>query len=309
VNKTVLIATTKPFSAGARAQIEALLEEAGFSVKLLESYQEPSQLKEAIADAAAVIIRSDIIDAEILDAAKELRLVVRAGAGYDNVDLEAARKRDVVVMNTPGQNANAVAELVFGMMIYMARGRFGGKPGTELRGKTLGIHALGNVGKAVLEVAKGFGMSVVAFDPFVDHDWVEAAGAIPVDTVEELYSRSNYVSLHVPATAKTKGSIGKALLERMPKGGTLINTARKEVIDEAGLLEALSARPDLRYITDIAPSPATQATLEAEHAAQVFITPKKMGAQTSEANTNAGTAAARQIVAFLEHGERIHVVN
>ena len=234
---------------------------------------------------------------------------MRAGAGYDTIDTAAARQRDVPVMNTPGQNANAVAELVFGMMVHVARGRFDGKPGTELRGKTLGIHALGAVGRAVLAIAKGFGMEVSAFDPFVSDDDMRALGAEPVDSAAALYGKSQYLSLHIPATDETRGSIGKDLLCAMPEGGTLVNTARKEVIDEAGLLAALSERGDLRYITDIAPSDETKAALEEAHAGQFFCTPKKMGAQTLEANVNAGTAAARQIVGYFERGEKRFVVN
>lgn len=308
MSKTILIATQKPFSPDAKEQCSAILQEAGYSVRVLESYSDESELLGAIAEADAIIIRSDKIHAGVLDAAKSLKLVVRAGAGYDNVDCAGAKERDVAVMNTPGQNSNAVAELVFGMMVFSARGQFDGKPGTELKGKTLGIHAIGNVGKNVLRVAKGFGMHVLAHDIFVPRDAIEALGATPVDTAEELYAKSDYLSLHIPATPETKGSIGKALLSSMPKNGTLVNTARAEVIDEAGLLEAMKERGDLRYLTDIGPSEATHAALQ-EFGKRYFCTPKKMGAQTAEANTNAATAAAKQIIAFFEKGERPNVVN
>ncbi|MAQ15633.1 MAG: 3-phosphoglycerate dehydrogenase [Sandaracinus sp.] len=308
MTKTVLIATQKPFAAEAKTQTQAILEEAGYSVKVLESYADEADLLGAIAEADAIIVRSDKIHSGVLDAGKNLKLVVRAGAGYDNVDTAAAKERGIAVMNTPGQNANAVAELVFGMLVFSARGQYDGKPGTELKGKTLGIHALGNVGMNVLRIAKGFDMEVLAFDPYLADADISAAGATPVSTVEELYAKSDYLSLHIPATDETKNSIGKALLTSMPQGAALVNTARAEVIDEAGLVEALKERSDLRYLTDIAPSEATHAAL-GEFGKRYFATPKKMGAQTEEANTNAATAAARQIIGFLERGERKHVVN
>lgn len=309
MSKTVLIATQKPFSPDAKRQAAAILEEAGYNVRVLESYGEESELLGAMTEADAVIIRSDKIHAGVLEAAGQLKLVVRAGAGYDNVDCAAAKERGVAVMNTPGQNSNAVAELVFGMLVYMARGRFGGKPGTELKGKTLGIHAIGNVGKNVLRVAQGFGMQVLAHDPYVSAADIEALGATPIEKVEDLYAKSDYLSLHIPATPTTKGSIGKALLTSMPEGAALVNTARAEVIDEAGLIEALGERSDLRYITDIGPTADTKAKLEADFPDRFFCTPKKMGAQTAEANTNAATAGARQIIGFFERGERANVVN
>ncbi len=262
MSKTILIATKKPFSPDAKEQASAILQEAGYAVAVLESYGEASDLLAAIAEADAVIIRSDKIHSGVLESATQLKLVVRAGAGYDNVDCATAKQRDVAVMNTPGQNSNAVAELVFGMLVYSARGGFDGKPGRELMGKTIGIHAIGNVGRNVLRVARGFGMKVLAFDPFVPDADIEAMGATPTATVEELYAASDYLSLHIPATPKTTKSIGKALLESMPKGAALVNTARAEVIDEAGLLEALRARTDLRYLTDIAPSAETKAALD-----------------------------------------------
>ena len=308
MTKTVLIATQKPFAADAKNQTAAILEEAGYEVRVLESYEDEAALLDAVVEANALIVRSDKIHAGVLDAAKELKLVVRAGAGYDSIDTAGAKERGVTVMNTPGQNANAVAELVFGMLVHNARGQFNGKPGTELKGKKLGIHALGNVGKNVLRIAHGFGMEVLAYDPFLPDQDIVAEGATPVATPEELYAKSDVLSLHIPATKETKGSIGKALLSSMPTGATLVNTARAEVIDEPELIEALRERTDLSYLTDIAPSAETHAALQ-ELGARYFATPKKMGAQTAEANTNAATAAARQIVAFFEHGDRKNVVN
>ena len=308
MSKTILIATKKPFSHSAKAQASQILEDAGYEVRVLEGYGDEQELLTAIAEADAVIIRSDKIHRGVLEAAPSLKLVVRAGAGYDNVDCDAAKARGVAVMNTPGQNANAVAELVFGLMVFKARGQFDGKPGTELMGKTLGIHALGNVGKNVLRIAKGFGMTALAYDPYVSREEIAELGAAPVDTVEDLYARSDYLSLHIPATPKTVRSIGKERMMSMPPGGTLVNTARAEVIDEPGLLAALHERQDLAYITDIAPSEEHLPAFEAL-GKRFFRTPKKMGAQTEEANTNAATTAARQIVAFFERGERPNVVN
>jgi D-3-phosphoglycerate dehydrogenase / 2-oxoglutarate reductase len=309
LSKTVLLATEKAFSAAARDEVVGILKQAGYTAKVLESYKGKAPLLEAIAEADAAIVRSDIIDPEVLDAAKQLKLVVRAGAGYDNIDCAAAKTKGVAVMNTPGQNANAVAELVFGMLVYLARGKFNGKTGAELRGKTLGLHAFGAVGRAVATIAQGFGMTVFAYDPFVKAEAIKEAGAEPVGSVEELYKRSQYVSLHIPATAETKGSIGKKLLSLMPKGGTLINTARKEVINEAELLEVLAERADIKYVSDIAPSDATLAAIKEKFDARVYVTPQKMGAQTEEANVNAGLAAARQIVGFFERGEKNFIVN
>ena len=309
MSKTVLLATEKPFSAAARDEVVTIIKGAGYTARVLESYKGKGPLLEAIADADAAIVRSDIIDAEVLGAAKKLALVVRAGAGYDNIDTATAKSKNVAVMNTPGQNANAVAELAFGMMVYLARGKFDGKTGSELRGKTLGLHAFGAVGRAVATVAKGFGMTVYAFDPFVKPEAFQAAGVEPVGSAEELYKRSQYVSLHVPATAETKNSIGKKLLALLPKGGTVVNTARKEIINEAELLEVLGERQDIRYISDIAPSDATAAALKEKFEKRTFITSVKQGAQTEEANVNAGLAAARQIVGFFERGEKQFVVN
>jgi D-3-phosphoglycerate dehydrogenase len=309
VSKNVLIATVKPFSPIARDQVVAAIKAAGYNADVLESYADKAALLEAVGKCDAMIIRSDKIDAEVLAAGKNLKLVVRAGAGYDNVNCPVAKERGIAVMNTPGQNSNAVAELALAMMVYMARGQFNGKPGTELKGKTLGIHAYGAVGKCVATVAKGFGMTIQAFDPFIEASQIKAAGVEPVGSVEDLYRTSQYVSLHIPATAETKNSIGKALLSLLPEKGTLINTARKEVINEAELIEVFSARGDFRYATDIAPSDDTVKVLREKYADRFYATPKKMGAQTFEANLNAGVAAANQIVGFFERGERNFIVN
>lgn len=303
----ILVATDKPFAASAVNGIKKITEEAGYEFRLLEKYTSKAQLLEAVADVEALIIRSDVVDAEVLDAAKNLKIVVRAGAGYDNIDLASATAHGVVAMNTPGQNSNAVAELALGMMVYMARGAFNGASGTELRGKTIGIHAYGNVGRYVAAIAKGFGMTVYGFDPFVSADVMKADGVIPVATVEELYTKCQYVSLHIPANDKTKKSIGKALLSLMPKGATLVNTARKEVIDEEGLMEVFAERPDFKYLSDI--EPGCKEAVIANYAGRFFFTPKKMGAQTSEANNNAGLAAANQIVAFFKEGVTTFQVN
>ena len=309
MSKNILLATEKPFSASALDQVVAILKDAGYHVNVLEKYSGKAPLLDAIASADAVIVRSDAIDAEVLAAAKNLALVVRAGAGYDTIDVAGARARNVDVMNTPGQNANAVAELVIGMLIYLARGKFDGKIGTELRGKALGVHALGAVGRAVVEIARGFGMNCYGFDPHIPADVFRASGVEAVPTVEALYEHCPIVSLHLPATKETKGSIGKALLTRMPAGATLVNTARKEVVDEAGLLATFEARKDFRYATDVAPSDATLATLKEKYDSRVYVTPVKMGAQTEEANVNAGLAAAQQIVGYFERNERRFIVN
>lgn len=297
----ILVATEKPFAKKAVDGIRKIIEGAGFELALLEKYTDKAQLLEAVADADALIVRSDKVTAEVIAAARKLRIVVRAGAGYDNVDLAAASARGIVVMNTPGQNSNAVAELALGMMIYMARNRYTPGTGSELRGKTLAIHAYGNVGRLVGNKGKALGMRVIAYDPFIKDAQVFAAdGVEKVDTVEALYKRADYLSLHIPATDETKNSIGYDLLMSMPKGATLVNTARKEVIDEEGLLRALTEREDLKYVTDIAP--AIQPELEEKFGKRVFATPKKMGAETAEANINAGLAAANQIVAFFKEG-------
>lgn len=296
----VLVATDKPFAKVAVDGIRKEVEAAGYELALLEKYTDKAQLLDAVKDANAIIIRSDIIDKEVLDAAKNLKIVVRAGAGYDNVDLEAATAHGVCVMNTPGQNSNAVAELALGMMVYAVRNFYNGTSGTELMGKKLGIHAYGNVGRNVARIAKGFGMEIYAFDAFCPKEVIEKDGVKACASVEDLYSTCNVISLHIPATAETKNSINYALVNRMPKGGLLVNTARKEVINEAELLKLMEERPDLKYVTDI--MPAANAEYAEKLAGRYFSTPKKMGAQTAEANINAGIAAAKQIVGFIKDG-------
>ncbi|MDE7135757.1 MAG: 3-phosphoglycerate dehydrogenase, partial [Muribaculaceae bacterium] len=273
----VLVATEKPFAAVAVDGIRQVIEEAGYELILLEKYTDKADLLKAVADVDALIIRSDKVTPEVLDAAKNLKIVVRAGAGYDNVDLQAATAHNVCVENTPGQNSNAVAELVFGMAVMAMRNMYNGTSGSELMNKTLGIHAFGQVGRCVARIAKGFDMEVSAFDPYCPDEAMVEAGVKPLHSIEELYS-NKVVSIHIPATPETRGSIGKELILRMPKGGLLVNTARKEVIDEAGLAEALRLRPDIKYVADIAPDSAE--TLKAEFGDRVFFTPKKMGAQT-----------------------------
>ncbi len=303
----ILLATEKPFAGEAVEGIKKIATGAGHEVVMLEKYTDKQQLLDAVADVEAIIIRSDKVTAEVVAAAPKLKIVVRAGAGYDNVDLAACTAKGVVVMNTPGQNSNAVAELALGMMVFMARGQFSPGTGTELKGKTLGIHAYGNVGRLVGLLGKGFGMKVIAFDPWVNDAVFDVDGVEKAASVADLYARSNYLSLHIPATAETKGSIGYDLLTSMPKGATLINTARKEVIDEAGLAKAMEERADLKYATDIAAD--TQAELNEKFGKRIFATAKKMGAETAEANINAGLAAASQIVDFLATGNVKFQVN
>jgi D-3-phosphoglycerate dehydrogenase len=303
----VLIATEKPFSNEAVARVKGVLVEAGYEATVLAKYPDKSDLLNAVADADALIIRSDLVDREVIGAAKNLKIVVRAGAGYDNVDLDAATEKGVVVMNTPGQNSNAVAELALGMMVYMNRKGFTPSTGTELRDKKLGIHAYGAVGRIVGGIAKGFGMDVYAFDPYIDPVIIRNDGVSREESVKSLYSKCQYVSLHIPANAETRGSIGFDLLSLMPQGATLVNTARKEVIDEAGLKKMFRERTDFRYLSDIAPD--CMGDLESEFGERIFCTPKKMGAQTAEANLNAGVAAAKQIVDFLEKGDTTYQVN
>lgn len=295
----VLIATDKPFAAVAVDGIRKVIEGAGMELALLEKYTEKAQLLGAVKDVDAIIIRSDIIDAEVLDAAKQLKIVVRAGAGYDNVDLEAATAHHVCVMNTPGQNSNAVAELVFGLLVFAVRGFFNGAAGTELKGKKLGILAYGNVGRNVARIAKGFGMDVYAYDAFTPVSAIEADGVKVVESTADLFKMCQVISLHIPATAETRGSINFELMNSMPKGAIVVNTARKEVMEEVGLAEIMKARPDFKYISDI--KPAIDAELAAAYPDRYFATPKKMGAQTAEANINAGIAAAKQIVDFLQN--------
>ena len=296
----VLVATDKPFAKVAVDGIRKEIEAAGYELVLLEKYGEKAKLLEAVKDANALIIRSDVIDAEVFDAAKELKIVVRAGAGYDNVDLAAATAHGVCVMNTPGQNSNAVAELVFGLLVYAVRNFYNGTSGTELKGKKLGIHAFGNVGRNVARIAKGFGMDVYAYDAYCPNAAIEEAGVKAVASVEGLYKTCNIVSLHIPATAETKNSINYALVNQMPKGAILVNTARKEVINEAELIKLMEERADIKYITDI--MPVANEEFATKFAGRYFSTPKKMGAQTAEANINAGIAAAKQIVGFIKDG-------
>ena len=297
----VLIATEKPFAKAAVDGMVEILEGAGHTVVRLEKYTDKSQLLEAVADVDALIVRSDKVTCDVLAAAPNLKIVVRAGAGYDNVDCCEAKSRGVVVMNTPGQNSNAVAELAIAMMIFMSRNCFTPGTGCEIKGKTLAIHAYGNVGRLVGCKGKALGMNVIAYDPFVADDSVFACdGVEKVDSIEELYRRADFLSLHIPATPQTKGSIGYDLLTSMPKGATLVNTARKEVVDEAGLCKALSEREDLKYVSDVAPECCCQ--MNEQFGKRVFATPKKMGAETAEANINAGLAAARQIVEFFATG-------
>ncbi|MBQ9893172.1 MAG: 3-phosphoglycerate dehydrogenase [Bacteroidales bacterium] len=303
----VLVATQKPFAAVAVEGIKKILEEAGHQVVLLEKYAAQEDLISAAGDADAMIIRSDKVDAGVLAAATNLKIVVRAGAGVDNVDLAAASERKVVVMNTPGQNSNAVAELAIAMMIYMSRGQFTPATGSEIMGKRLGIQAFGNVGRLVGKKAGALGMKVSAIDPFLTPEQIAAGGATPLSSVEELYSSSDFVSIHIPATPQTIRSIGHDLIGKMPKGAVLVNTARKEVIDEEGLMTILEERPDLKYVTDVAPD--NYAALKEKFGLRVFATPKKMGAQTAEANINAGLAAARQIVDFFATGNTRFQVN
>lgn len=303
----VLVATDKPFAKAAVDGIRKIVEDAGFSLELLEKYTSASDLVKAVETVDAIIVRSDKITREVVEAAKNLKIVVRAGAGYDNLDLATCTEKGVVAMNTPGQNSNAVAELALSMMVFMARNSFQSGTGAELKGKKLGIHAYGNVGKLVGHIAKGFGMEVYAFDPFVAKEVMEKDGVKVVGSVEELYSTCHYVSLHIPANDKTKKSIGYQLLSKMPKGGTLINTARKEVIDEDGLLKAMLERNDLKYSTDIMPDSHT--ALVEKLGTRYFSTPKKMGAETAEANINAGIAAATQIVNFIKKGDKTFQVN
>lgn len=302
----VLVATEKPFASAAVEGIRKETESAGHELVLLEKYTEKAQLLEAVKDADAIIVRSDKIDSEVLDAAENLKIVVRAGAGYDSIDTVYAKEKGVVVENTPGQNANAVAELVFGMLVYAIRNFYNGKSGTELLGKKLGILAFGNVGRNVARIASGFGMEVYAYDAYCPKEVIENAGVTAVDSQNELFKTCDIISLHIPATAETKESINYTLVSQMKKGGILINTARKEIINETELLKLLSERTDLKYITDIKPDADTEF---AKFEGRYFSTPKKMGAQTTEANTNAGIAAAKQINSFFATGDTRFQVN
>lgn len=303
----VLVATDKPFAKVAVDGIRNVVETAGFELVLLEKYTSQDEFKAAVADVDAIIIRSDKATSEIIEAGKKLKIVVRAGAGYDNIDLQACTDNDVVAMNTPGQNSNAVAELALGMMVMAARNNYDGTSGTELKGKKLGIHAYGNVGRLVAKIANGFGMDVYAFDAYVPAEAIKVDDVTPVASVEELYSTCQYISLHIPATAETKKSINGTLIAKMPKGATLINTARAEVINEEELAKAIAERPDFKYYSDIEPKDLSLFNPEFKN--RYFFTPKKMGAQTSEANINAGLAAARQIVDFIKTGNKKFQVN
>jgi D-3-phosphoglycerate dehydrogenase len=295
----ILVFTEKPFAAAAVTAIREVVETSGNELVLVEQGTREDLLK-VVADVEGLIVRSDKIDGEVMDHAPQLKVIVRAGAGYDNIDLEAATKHGICVMNTPGQNSNAVAELVFGMMVMIYRNQYNGKSGSELKDKSLGIYAFGQVGRNVARIAKGFEMQIEALDVFVPDEVIESAGVKPLHDVKELFSRNNFVSLHIPATAQTKGSIGYDLVTLMPKNAVLVNTARKEVIDEEGLIKAMEERSDIRYVSDIKPDRAEE--FEQKFGARVFFTPKKMGAQTAEANFNAGVAAANQVIGFLKDG-------
>lgn len=303
----ILVATQKPFSSAAVVGIKDIVEKAGHRFALLEKYPEQDDLIKAVIDVDALIIRSDKVTQEVINAAPNLKIIVRAGAGYDNVDLTTATAHNIVVMNTPGQNSNAVAELAIAMMIFMCRNQFTPATGSEIMGKKVGIQAFGNVGRLVGEKASAMGMSVMAIDPFIPAEKILQAGAVPAKSLEELYSSCDFISVHIPATPQTIGSIGYDLITKMPKGGCLVNTARKEVIDEDSLAKALEERQDIKYITDVAPD--NIAELKEKFGVRVFATPKKMGAQTAEANMNAGLAAARQIIDFLETGNKKFQVN
>ncbi len=302
----ILVFTEKPFAPAAVKAIADTVNTSGNELELVEGGTH-ADLLEAVKNAEGLIVRSDKITSEIMDAAPKLKVIVRAGAGYDNIDLDAATKHGICVMNTPGQNSNAVAELVFGMLVMMCRNQYNGKAGSELKGKRLGLYAFGQVGRNVARIAKGFGMEVSALDKFVPDVMMEGEGVKPLHDAKELFSQNEFVSLHIPATPETKGSIGYDLMMLMPKNGVLVNTARKEVIDEAGLMKALEERPDLRYVSDIKPDTAEE--FEKKFAARVFFTPKKMGAQTAEANFNAGVAAAAQVIAYLKDGWNKYQVN
>ena len=303
----ILVATQKPFAKAAVDGIRKIAEENGHTLALLEKYPGEAELITAVADADALIVRSDKVTAAVVEAAKNLKIVVRAGAGFDNLDLAACTAHNVVAMNTPGQNSNAVAELALGMMIFMNRNQFTPGTGSELKGKTLGIQAYGNVGRLVGKLAMGFGMNVIAFDPYLPDEKIEATGAKVAPSLEALYEHSDFVSLHIPATPETKGSIGRNLVGRMPKGACLINTARKEVINEAELFDLMTEREDLRYVADVAPDRAAE--FAEKFGKRYFGTPKKMGAETAEANINAGLAAANQICKFFATGDRTFQLN
>lgn len=307
MSKKVLVATFKPFNKTAVDNISEICQEAGYELVLLESYTDPKALIEAVHDVDALIVRSDEVTPEVFDAAKNLKIVVRAGAGYDNVHLQAATDHGVVVMNTPGQNANAVAELVFGLMLNLARRHYTGKSGTELKGKKMGLQAYGNVGRAVNQIAKGFGMEVYAYDPFIPKESIEADGVHAVDSVETLYETCDYISLHLPKIKETIGLVNYGLMSKMKKGAAVINTAREEIVDEPSLLKMFAEQEDFLYAADVAPKCKDEIT--GKYGTRSFFTVKKMGAQTAEANINAGIAAIKQIINFFENGDTTFQVN
>jgi D-3-phosphoglycerate dehydrogenase / 2-oxoglutarate reductase len=303
----VLVATEKPFAPIAIRQIREVTEAAGFELALLENYRNVSELLEAVSDADAIIVRSDLVTPQVLDAAKKLKIIVRAGAGYDNLDLTSCTSHNVLAMNTPGQNSNAVAELVFELILYQVRGGFKGKSGSELRGKTIGLHAFGNVGKYVADIARGFGMDIYAYDPFVSERVMKNNGAKQCINLDELYIKCQYISIHLPSNNITNNSIGYSLIKKMPKNGVLVNTARKELIDEEGLIRIFEERPDLSYLADVVPD--CKPIFEEKFKDRFIFTAKKMGAQTEEANINAGVAAARQIVDYFQTGKEKYRLN
>lgn len=305
--KRVLIATEKPFAPVAVKQMTGIFEKAGYEIRLLERYASKSDLLDAVKDVQAIIIRSDVIDREVVEAAKELKVVVRAGSGFDNVDTVACKEKSIVAMNTPGQNSNAVAELSIGLMIFMARGNFKGMAGTELKGKTLGIYGCGYIGRRVAKIAQCFGMKVIALDPCITKIGMATYDIVVADSVAEIFESSDYLTLHIPSNPGTRKLINFEMMNKMPKGATLINTARKEIIDEEGLKKILDERPDFKYVTDIAPD--CHAELEGRYGTRYFATPKKQGAETAEANVNAAIAAAEQIVAYFERGDQTFRVN
>ncbi len=303
----ILIATEKPFAPAAVEGIRAIVESSGHTLRLLEKYPDKATLLSAVADVDALIIRSDLVDAAVLDAAPRLRIVVRAGAGVDNVDLDAATERDIVVMNTPGQNANAVAELVFGLLVRHVRHNYDGTAGTELRGKRIGLLAYGNVARCVARIARGFEMEVSAYDFFNRVERIEEDGTYAAHNLYDLVQQCDIVSLHTPATPRTREFVNREMIELMRPGGILINTARKEIIHEDELLQLLTERTDLSYLTDIRPD--RHEDFVAALGNHYYATPKKLGAQTAEANANAGLAAARQIVGFFATGDTTFRVN
>jgi len=303
----LLIATEKPFVSLAIRQIREVTDAAGFQLALLENYKSVSELHEAVADADALIVRSDKVNEDLLNAAKKLKIVVRAGSGYDNIDVAACTAHNVIAMNTPGQNSNGVAELVFELMLYQIRNGFSGKPGTELRGKTIGLHAFGNVGKYVADIARGFGMDIYAYDPFVSERVMKNNGAKQIINVDQLYSKCQYISIHMPNNERTKKSVGYNLVKRMPPNAVLVNTARKEIIDEEGLLKVFEERSDISYLSDIEPD--NKAIFEEKYKGRFIFTAKKMGAQTEESNINAAVAASRQIIDYFTTGKEKYRIN